>query len=276
MSTDDELKEVNREIRSILGGNKKIAVAALVVIVLGISAFLFFFGPETIGFATFSETTSSTYEEDFTVTGSGTVSIATDLQDINALLLSGTVYGSGTAAVYLKKGDRKILAYYFEGNAEGGKEFTDMCYGTCHVEDMDRKNELIFELDGTVMHVDRIKYLYSKIIDFDLTPKETTINFKEEKARIVNLVLTNDQLVDYKVLLYIEGPLTDYFSYPGSVIEVSSAEQEKTIPITVKLPADLPEGTYDHRVTVRYIPPSEFDFVGETPSETAMITVING
>ncbi|MBW2967456.1 hypothetical protein KY362_03135 [Candidatus Woesearchaeota archaeon] len=277
MSVDKRIKEVNKHIARVSpvtpGSYNYKAVGFAMVLLIMLAGAAIYFGPGITGFVTFSQTTSKTQTEDFTVTKSGEVNIRTDLDSINALLLSGTVYGEGTASVFLLKDDRKILAYHFEGNAEGGVDFDEMCYGTCHVEGMGRANTLLFELDGTMIHIDDIKYMYSKIIEFNLLPEENQIYYPEEKARVVNLVLTNDQLTDFKVILYIAGPLSEYFSYPGSIIVMTSDEQEKTIPITVKLPADLPAGTYDHRITARYIPPSDYDFVGESPVAESFITV---
>ena len=92
---------------------------------------------------------------------------------------------------------------------------------------------------------------------------------------MIELKLTNKQMTDYSVLLYIDGPLSGSFSWQGSLIHMTPDQPEKIIPIAVKLPSNLPKGEYAHKVTARYIPPDTYDFIGESPVAESFITIIN-
>ncbi len=238
-------------------------------------AVLIWFGPEITGFVTFSESVVSVESESFMITESGKHIITTDLDNINSVLLSGKVTGSGKAAVFLQGKDKNYLAYYFEGNTEQGIQFKDMCYDTCHLQDLSGENTLWFELEGTRIQIDNIKYMYNRLIDFDLQPRTIGIDYKKNPASIINIRLTNKELTDYKVLLYIDGPLSSSFSWQGSLIHMNKNNSEKTIPITVKLPSNLQEGEYAHKLTARYIPPDTHDFIGESPIAESFITIYN-
>ncbi|MBW2964559.1 hypothetical protein KY363_03795 [Candidatus Woesearchaeota archaeon] len=249
------------------------AVFVLIAIATVCLSVLIFFGAELTGFVTFSETVSAVAPETLAVSDSGSVDISTDLDEINAILLSGTVTGSGKAAIFLEGEGRNYLAYYFEGDAKDGVRFTDMCYDTCHLEGLGKDNRLWFELEGTAITVDRIKYLYSRIIDFDLEPRVIGIEYQKEPASVIELRLTNRELTDYTVLLYIDGPLSSSFSWQGSLIHMDSGTPEKRIPITVKLPSNLPKGEYVHKISARYVPPGDYEFVGEAPVAETFVTV---
>ncbi|MFC1741855.1 hypothetical protein ACFL3V_04940 [Nanoarchaeota archaeon] len=246
-----------------------ISLMAIFLFIIG------YHGPEFTGFVTFSESVVSNDNQDLQVTATGTRTITTDLNNINSIMLSGTVYGNGKAAVYVQKPDRRYLAYYFEGNAAQGTTFKDMCYDTCHMENLEKDTTLLFELDNTRIDIENIKYLYSRIIDFDLEPRTVTIQYNNNPASIVNLKLTNNEQSDYTVLLYIDGPLSSSFSWQGSLIHMEKDIPEKTIPITVKLPSNLPKGEYTHKVTARYVPPGTYEFIGESPVAETFITVYN-
>jgi hypothetical protein len=56
---------------------------------------------------------------------------------------------------------------------------------------------------------------------------------------------------------------------------VTKDDPEKIIPITVKLPSNLPKGTYTNKITARYVPPGTYDFVGESPVAESFITIEN-
>jgi hypothetical protein len=277
-----ELEKINRRIDSISGSlkgssSKAFFVYVLVVVVcLLCIAGLFYLSGEITGFVTFSESVAKTEAGGFYVDKPDTVRITTDLNSINAIMLSGKVYGEGKAAVFLVRPERKYLAYYFEGDAGGGVEFKDMCYDTCHVEGLGRENVLEFQLKGTTIGISNVTYLYSRVIDFTLEPLTTGIDYSKEKAAIIELKLTNNQRTEYTVLLYVDGPLSSSFSWQGSLIHLAPDEPEKTIPITIKLPSNLPRGTYTNKITARYVPPDTYDFVGESPVAESFVTVYNG
>lgn len=247
----------------------------LFVIAATCLSILFYFGPEITGFVTFSESVAKSESGTIFMQSSGHVSVNTDLENINSMVLSGTIYGSGTAAVFVLGPTRNYLAYYFEGDAKEGITFKDMCYDTCHIEDLDSENTLLFELDGTSINIDSIKYTYGRIIDFELEPRSVVIDYSKEKAKVIELTLTNNQLTDYSVILYIDGPLSNSFSWQGSLIHMTPEEPSKMIPITIRLPSDLPEGTYTHKITARYVPPDTYDFIGESPVAETFVTVKN-
>jgi hypothetical protein len=275
-----ELEAINKRIDSISGSLKGDSskafshLLALALVVFCLAGIIYITGDIT-GFVTFSESVAKTQGESFSVTGPQTVTVSTDLDSINAIMLSGKVYGNGKAAVFLVKPERKYLAYYFEGDAEGGVEFRDMCYDTCHVEGLGKDNVLEFQLQGTTMDISSIKYLYSRIIDFTLEPLTTEIDYEKERASVLELKLTNSQQTDYTVLLYVDGPLSSSFSWQGSLIHMAADEPEKLIPITIKLPSNLPRGTYTNRITARYVPPDTYDFIGESPVAESFVTIVN-
>lgn len=276
-----EIEKINKRIDCISGslkGNNSKAYFAyifLFVIAAACIAGLFYFRSDITGFVTFSESVVKTEAGGFSATQPGTVKITTDIDNINTIMLSGKVYGKGKAAVFLVKPDRKYLAYYFEGDASDGVEFKDMCYDTCHIEGLGKENELEFQLQGTTIDISSVKYLYSRIIDFELEPLVTQIDYAKEKATIVEVKLTNSQKTDYTVLLYVDGPLSSSFSWQGSLVHMTPEEPEKTIPITIKLPNNLPKGTYTNKITARYVPPDTYDFVGESPVAESFMTVNN-
>jgi hypothetical protein len=236
---------------------------------------LLYIGVETTGFVTFSESVSSSEQESFSVFSSKEVQISTDLDNINSMMLSGTVYGEGKAAVFLVTPEKNYLAYYFEGDATRGVNFTNMCYDTCHLENLGQDNTLLFDLEGMRVDIDKITYLYSRLIDFDLEPRTIEIDYNKEPAKVIDIRLTNRELADYTVLLYIDGPLSSSFSWQGSLIHMTPEESEKTVPITVKLPSNLPKGEYTHKITARYVPPGTYDFVGESPVAESFVVVVN-
>ena len=276
-----ELKIINQRIRSVEKpvDYHKTKVFIGYFVFLAITFFcvslLVHYGPEITGFVTFSESVVKAEKGSISVEESGTVMISTDLDNINSVMLSGTVYGNGRAAVFLKGAEKNYLAYYFEGDAGDGVSFSDMCYDTCHIEGLGKDNTLIFELENTRIDIDSIKYVFSRIIDFDLEPRRWEIDYKKDPASIVELKLTNNQQTDYSVLLYVDGPLSNSFSWQGSLIHMTPEEPEKVIPITVKLPSNLPKGEYTQRITARYVPPDTYDFVGESPVAESFITIIN-
>lgn len=274
-----ELKLINHRIRSVdqpvTHSRTKAYIGYFLVIavaVFGISI-LAHFGPSITGFVTFSETVERAEDAGFSVSESGSVRVSTDLERVNAMMLSGRVYGDGKAAVFVQGPERNHLAYYFEGDAGDGVEFSDMCYDTCHVEGLGGENTLVFELDNTRIDIDSIRYSYNRIIDFDLQPRKIGIDYSEGRASVIELTLTNRELTDYSVLLYIDGPLSSSFSWQGSLIHMTPEQPRKVIPITVKLPSNLREGEYTHRITARYVPPDTYDFAGEAPVAETFVTV---
>jgi hypothetical protein len=276
-----ELEAVNKKLdsSSATGYQKKIEAFGncfliFVIAAIGIYA-LFHLSPEVTGMITFSESFIETEAGGFSVLESGTVKINTDLDDINSIMLSGAVYGKGKAAVFLVKQDKKHLAYYFEGDAGKGLNFSDMCYDTCHMDGLSKENTLLFELEGTRIDINQIKYTYNRIIDFDLEPRSLEIDYRQEPVKVIDLTLTNKELTDYTVLLYIDGPLSDSFSWQGSLVHMTAEEPEKIISITMILPDNLPKGTYTHQMTARYVPPDTHDFVGESPVAESFITIHN-
>jgi hypothetical protein len=279
-SLNDKLKEINARIDSVSVSPderrpRNHGYLFLFVFLGVVFSALLYLGISTTGFVTFSESVYKADGDSFSVASSSSVRISTDLDSINALLLSGVVHGKGKAAVFLERPDRKYLAYYFEGDASSGVEFRDMCYDTCHVDGLDRSNTLLFELSGTSIDVSKVTYLYSRIIDFALEPLVVNIDYSREPASIVELRLTNRELADYSVLLYVDGPLSSSFSWQGSLIHMTKDDPEKIIPITVKLPSNLPKGTYTNKITARYVPPGTYDFVGESPVAESFITIEN-
>ena len=56
---------------------------------------------------------------------------------------------------------------------------------------------------------------------------------------------------------------------------MTSDQPELSIPITVKLPSNLPAGEYTHKITARYVPPDTHDFIGESPVAETFVTVYN-
>lgn len=260
------------------GHKVKAFTAYLILATIAITCLggMMYLGPSITGFVTFSESVVMTNSDGIYVPKSGTVEISTELDNINSVMLSGTVYGRGKAAVFLVGPETEHLVYYFEGDARGGYEFTDMCYGSCHVEGLEKDNVLRLELEGTRVDISQIKYIYSRIIDFELEPRSIEIDYDDSPASIINLKLTNREKTDYTVLLYIDGPLSGSFAWQGSLIHMTSEEPEKNIPITVRLPSNLEPGEYVHKITARYVPPGTHDFVGESPVAESFVTVING
>lgn len=277
----EELQDINKKIAllsnsSAASKHKTYALYAFFFVILaGCISTLIYLGPEITGFVTFSESFSRAESDSFSVARSKSVNIKTKLDNINSVMLSGTIYGSGSAAVYVVKPDRKYLAYYFEGDAGGGVKFSDMCYDTCHIEGLGKENTLLFEIDSTKIDIDKIRYVYSRLIDFNLDPMRNIIDYKTEQAKIIDLKLTNSQLAEFSVLLYVEGPLSNSFSWQGSLIHLAQNESEKIIPITVKLPSNLQKGIYTQKLSARYIPPGSSPFVGESPVAESFITVYN-
>jgi hypothetical protein len=277
----EELQDINKKISllsnpSSASKHKSYAVYALFFVILaGCLSTIIYFGPEITGFVTFSESFSRAETGSFSVARSKSVNIKTELENIDSVMLSGTVYGSGSAAVYVVKPDRKYLAYYFEGDAGEGVKFSDMCYDTCHIDALGKDNVLLFELENMRIEIDKIRYVYSRLIDFALEPMRNVIDYRTEQAKIINLKLTNSQLAEFSVLLYVEGPLSSSFSWQGSLIHVAQNESEKIIPITVKLPSNLQKGIYTQKLSARYIPPGNSPFVGESPVAESFITIYN-
>ncbi len=280
---DRELKHINRHIVSVSGSvpgkRSGFGFYPLLTLLVGLALVgsLVCFGPSFTGFVTFSESVTRTDRDSFSVSEPGTVRVSTGLDDINSLLISGKVYGKGKAAVFVVSPERKHLAYYFEGDAGDGEGFMDMCYDTCHLDSeyVDGEVELEFQLQGTRMDIERIRYVYGRLIDFSLEPLVVRIDYEEEPAKVFDLRLTNRELADYSVLLYIDGPLSDSFSWQGSLVHMTPEEPERIIPVTVRLPSNLPEGEYVHKVTARYVPPDTHDFVGESPVAETFVTVHN-
>ena len=279
-----ELKKVNKDInrlsRSVPYPRKtdhSYGIYALgIALLLALGAGIIYFGPEVTGFVTFSESVVKVESESFSITESRTIEISTDLDNINTIMLSGAVQGKGKAAVFLVTPEKKYLAYYFEGDADSaGTEFKDMCYDTCHIDGLGSTNTLEFQLSGTTIDIDLIKYIYGRLIDFTLEPLIFNIDYKTKPATIIDLKLTNNELTDYTVLLYVDGPLSDSFSWQGSLIHMTSDQPELSIPITVKLPSNLPAGEYTHKITARYVPPDTHDFIGESPVAETFVTVYN-
>jgi len=275
-----ELKRINGNIDSISGslaGKDQIAygsyVLLLLICILCVS--VLYFGTEITGFVTFSESVVKNDNDSISVVSSGVVPIETDLENINSMMLSGTVSGNGKAAVFLVGEGRNYLAYYFEGDASEGVKFSDMCYDTCHIEGISNSNRLLFELEGTTVSIDKIKYMYSRIIDFELEPIRTEIDYNEEKAKVIDIRLTNKENTDYTVLLYVDGPLSSSFSWQGSLVHMTPDVSEKIIPVTVKLPSNLPKGTFVNKISARYVPPDTYDFVGESPVAESFVVINN-
>jgi hypothetical protein len=279
-SLNDRLKDINARIDSVSLAPDEHRLSnhgyLFLFVFLGIvfSAALYF-GASATGFVTFSESVSKSEDSSFSVLHSRQVGIETDIDSINSLLLSGTVYGDGKAAVFLVRPERKYLAYYFEGDATQGVNFTNMCYDTCHIDGLGKDNVLEFQLEGTRIDISKVTYLFSRIIDFELEPRAISIDYNKEPAKIIELRLTNPELTDFTVLLYVDGPLSSSFSWQGSLIRMTPQDTEKIIPVAVKLPSNLAKGTYTNKITARYVPPGDYDFVGESPVAESFITILN-
>ena len=59
------------------------------------------------------------------------------------------------------------------------------------------------------------------------------------------------------------------------MIKMTKNESEKTIPITIKLPSNLPKGAYTHKISARYVPSANYEFQGTAPIAEAFIEINN-
>jgi hypothetical protein len=249
----------------------------LVLMALAITfvSVLFIFGPVITGFVSFTEKDTKVVSEGFSVDTTGSVILSTGLDDISSMLLSGTVRGKGKAAVFLLDPGSPYLAYYFEGDAGSGIRFDDMCYDTCHLAGVGNDLELWFELDGMTIDIDKVSYEYTKTVDFDLQPRKVGIQYGEGAEQDINMQIRNKDPVEYRILIEIEGPLSDFFSWQASMVHVSDDDAVKPVPVRLSLPANLPKGEYIHKVTARFIHPDTNYFHSELPVAESFITVYN-
>ncbi len=228
-----------------------------------------------------SYTGNVVFSED-TTTNTGTSFIARNMQikeleppkNAQAVMLSGTVKGTGKAEVYLISGGEKKLAYYFEGNAGEGEEFRDACYGTCYTK-MEPNATLLFKIKGVTLRIDNIKYTASRLIGFEMEPKEVDIDYKKEPVKTFDIKVTNPEHKEFNLFLYIDGPLADSFSWQGSIIKMTAEKEEETVHVEVRLPDNLAPGEYVQKITARYMPPSYKVFRGSTPTEEMIVKVKN-
>jgi hypothetical protein len=280
---DQEIEEVNSSIKSILpptpvsqGKKSKLPEYTFYTLLAAVVLFMaLYFGPQIIGMVTFTESVITTEDVGLEVEKNSRIALEPTAENIDALMLSGTVYGSGRATVFLETSQGRELVYYFEGDAGEGQTFTNMCFDTCHIKGLPDDAILSVRLDNTRLQIDKATYMSSKLVDMTLLPKNTVIDYKKERAKTVELTLTNTQKADYSMILLIDGPLTDSFSWEGSLIKMRANETEKKIPITIKLPSNLQPGTYEHKITARYVPPDGQQFTGTAPVDEAYITITN-
>jgi hypothetical protein len=109
-----------------------------------------------------------------------------------------------------------------------------------------------------------------------IIPAETVIDYDTERTKTIELKLTNRLNQDIDVTLKTKGPLTEYFSWEGSMIRMHANETEKKILINIRLPSNLGAGEYEHKITARYVPTeSPYKFTGTTPAAEAYIKIVN-
>jgi len=260
-----KIEEIDNHKTSHKSGN------TIVFVIMGIllASMLVFAGGIT-GWVTFSEDTIKNNPENFVVEQTRTV-IVDAIPGSNALLISGEVRGEGKASVFLLVGDKKYLVYHYEG--KNGEKFTDACYGSCSVEKFD-KAKLLFELEGTKVVVTNIKYVAPRLIGFDLSPKKLIIDYKKTPAMTFDVTVKNEYEKDFDVILFVDGPLSDSFSWTGSLVHFNG-EKQKTVRVNVVLPDRLDKGEYANKITARYIPPDGRNFVGSSPKEEMIVLVKN-
>lgn len=278
--TDKQLNEINKELGKLSekSSSKRYGIYSF-ALTLGIliTFAAVYFGASITGFVTFSETVVSSENISSTFDTSQRLTLRPNIENIDALLLSGEVRGAGRAAVFMSGDDeRKRLVYFFEGDAEEGESFSNICHDTCHFTDSPEELPLSIEITGNIqLRLDSATYMHSNMIEFNIEPQQTTMDYTQEKTKVINLYLTNEQNKDYSVILFLDGPLSNYFSWQGSMIKMHADEKTKIIPITVRLPSNLPTGTFDHKVTARYIPPDDYEFSGAAPVAEAIIRIDN-
>ncbi|MFC1723051.1 hypothetical protein ACFL0V_02850 [Nanoarchaeota archaeon] len=249
-------------------------LSMVLLLVVGVGAGLFLlYGAQYTGFVVFAEDEITNTDEMFFVKDSKVMELSIP-GSAQSLLLSGEVFGEGKVEVYLLNGGEKKLVYYFEGYAKEGQEFKDMCYDTCHTS-VSEGAKLEFRLIGTSVRIDNIKFVASKIIDFELEPDEVVLKYADEKAPTIPVKLVNNRKQEFDVYLYIEGPLSDAFSWQGSLVHMSPQDLEKEILVRVRLPEGLVAGDYVHTLSARYVPPSDREFVGSSPVDEIKIIVRN-
>ena len=279
---DGEIERLNRDILKVSetayrhGQTKKVAVYSLALVVF--SAVVFFgvyLGASITGLVTFSEFVVSSEQVHFVVNASGTLQLIPGIDQVDALMLSGSVSGAGRVAVFLVLPEGRKLVYFFEGDAGSGRVFSDVCFESCYLSGVPDELILSVELDGVQLVIDGVTYLHSRLIDMVLEPEEVVIDYNKEKARVIDLVLKNSRKENFSVVLMLDGPLAQYFTWQGSVIRMSADDSEKVVPVAVKLPSGLPKGEYVHKVTARYVPPDAYEFSGAAPVAEVFVTVLN-
>ncbi|HII72198.1 TPA: hypothetical protein HA265_05580 [Candidatus Woesearchaeota archaeon] len=264
-----KLKHVNEKIEGVDKRDRPHGYAILIVILGVVVSSLLFLGVKDTGYVVFSEDTTQNTAQSFFVQETGTVTVRPPIESPKSLWLTGEVFGKGKAEVYLVTAERMYLVYYFEGDATQGKEFENMCVETCFSDKVKEGSKMYFKLEGTSIRVDNIRYISPRLIEFSLEPKELTIS----ESTFVDVKLTNRQHRDFDVFLYVDGPLSDSFSWQGSVVHMSAEDEEKVIPVRVVVPEGLQAGEYPNKITARYVPPGDKEFVGSAPVDEMIVTV---
>lgn len=239
---------------------------------------LYFGGVGITGHAIFGESfveNNNFNDSGLFVEESGTRVLETNLTNINSVTISGTIYGDGKAGIYLEKDGKKKLVYYFAGNAEEGVEFSNECSETCYIDDLSSPNNLSFELEGTQVRIDEIRYMYHALIDFEIEPKQIIINHSETLHKNILLEIKNKELEDFALMLYLEGPLNQSMTLHNSWVKFDKETSSKTVRLEIELPENLEQGVYENKVIARYVPRPGYKFKGSTPTETASIVVVN-
>ena len=272
---NSRLNLVNKKIDRVDKDDRKHTLRYFMIIVVLGSLFGvgLYFGTDT-GNVVFSEDVIYNTDQEFFVVTSKSMELRPPLNSTKTFMISGEVFGSGKAEVYLMTETRNYLVYYFEGNAAEGKGFENMCIETCNV-DASSGGRLLFKLDGVTMRVDNLKYVNSQLMEFELEPEEMVIDYKLSSASAFDVTLTNPKQRDFDVLLYLDGPLSEFFSWQGSLIHMSPDDVSKEINVKVRLPSGLAAGEYPHKITARYVPPGDKEFIGSAPVDEMIVVVKN-
>jgi len=90
---------------------------------------------------------------------------------------------------------------------------------------------------------------------FGIVPSHKNLMFEPNSEQTIKLKILNEELNEFKAMIYAEGELAEYVTIENPIVEFSKDEDSKIISYKVKMPARFEkQGAHQTNIVIRMIP----------------------
>jgi len=271
----EEISKIKREIDKVNHKKQKtpkIPYVILLLLVVLFSGALYKYGPNITGYTVF--TTEMSNKDILNLEFNQSQYYIWNIshpQQINSLMISGSITGVGTAGVYLMHDTKKYLLYEAQ-NEDSGMSFSDVCLETCILPRLNETSyQLYIEVHNARLVLSSLSYYLLETYDLDVYPKRNVIRFTPDYQQKYELTILNTEKRNFDATAYVEGNLSPYVSLSDSLIHFAG-EPSKIITYELSLPENYSSGNYEGNIVIRYLPLGTFK--GETPKTVHTIELM--